>query len=200
MKIQRGEEEIETKPEPIQFSTPLKKEQTEEIYDEQKENFLQKVLTIHQTDLETATGIADTNSEALNEVNSTPSLVADDAVNVDTQLDFQNSDTSFILSNTLQERIDDILEKARNKVSSLKVPGKANDEIPNNVLYPLSQIKTEGIYIDDSLGDMLYPVDPMIFRQPSTDDRKDFELNVSGDDLIVFKSQALTVVSIARKI
>ena len=36
MKIQRGEEEIETKPEPIQFSTRLKKEQTEEIYDEQK--------------------------------------------------------------------------------------------------------------------------------------------------------------------
>ena len=47
---------------------------------------------------------------------------------------------------------------------------------------------------------MLYLVDPMIFPQSSTDDRKDFELNVSGDDLIVFKSQALTVVSIARKI
>ena len=31
MKIQRGEEEIETKPEPIQFSTPLKKEEIEEI-------------------------------------------------------------------------------------------------------------------------------------------------------------------------
>ena len=37
-------------------------------------------------------------------INSTPGLVVDDAVNVDTQLDFQNSDTSFILSNTLQER------------------------------------------------------------------------------------------------
>ena len=33
MKLQRGEEEIETKPEPIQFSTPLKKEEIEEIYD-----------------------------------------------------------------------------------------------------------------------------------------------------------------------
>ena len=66
-------------------------------------------------------------------VNSTPGLVVDDAVNADTQLDFQNSDTSFILSNTLQERIGDILEKARNKVSSLKFPSEATDEIPNNI-------------------------------------------------------------------
>ena len=46
---------------------------------------------------------------------------------------------------------------------------------------------------------MLYPGDPMFFPQPSTDDRKYFELNVSGDDLIVFKLPALTVVSIAKK-
>ena len=201
MKIQREEEEIETKSEPIQFSTPLKREEIEEFYDERKENFLQTALTINQTDLETATGIADANSEALIEeiVNSTPGLVVDDAVNVDTQLDFQNNDTSFILSNTLHERINDILEKSRNKVSSLIFPGETTDEIPNNSLYPLSQIKTEEIYIDDCLRDMLYPGDPMFFLQPSTDDRKDFELNVSGDDVIVFKSPALTVVSIVKK-
>ena len=174
LKIQRGEEETETEPEPIEFSTPLKKEQIEKIYDEQKENFLQTALTINQTGLETATGIADSNSEALIEeiVNPTPGLVVDDAVNVNTQLNFQNSDTSFILSNTLQERIDDKLEKARNKVRSLKFPGEATDEIPNN---PLSQIKTEEIYIDDGLRDMLYPGNPMFFPQPSTDDRKDFD-------------------------
>ena len=63
----------------------------------------------------------------------------------------------------------------------------------------MSQIKTEDIYIDDSLRDMLYPDDPMYFPQPSTDDRKDFELNVSGDDLIVFQSPDLTFVSIAKK-
>ena len=66
MKSQRGEEEIETEPEPTEYSTPLKKEEIEEIYDEQKENFLQTALTINQTDVETATGIADTNSEAFN--------------------------------------------------------------------------------------------------------------------------------------
>ena len=129
-------------------------------------------------------------------VNSTPGLAVDDAVYVDTQLEFQNSDTSFILTNTLQERIDDILEKARNKVSSLKFPGEATDEIPNN---PLSQIKTEDNYIVDSLRDMIYPGDPMFFPQPSIGDRKDFELNVSGNDLIVFKSLAVNVVSIAKK-
>ena len=87
-----------------------------------KKSFLQTALTINQTDLETATEIADENSEALIEeiVNPAPVLVVDDAVNVDNQLDFQNSDfdTSFTLSNTFQERIDNILEKARNKVSS----------------------------------------------------------------------------------
>ena len=62
-------------------------------------------LTIDQTDLETALGIADAYSKTLIEeiVNLTPGLVVDNAVNVDTQLDFQNSnlDARFILCNTL---------------------------------------------------------------------------------------------------
>ena len=181
LKIQSGKKEIETEPEPIEFSTPLKKEEIEEIYDEQKENFLKTLLTINQTDLKIANGIAEANSEAWIEkiVNPTPGLNIDDAVNIDTQLHFQNSNTSFILSNTLHERIGDILEKTRNKVSCLKFLGEATDEIPNN---PLIQIKTEVIYIDDSLRDLLYPGDPMFFPQPLTDDKKYFELNVSGND------------------
>ena len=123
--------------------------------------------------------------------------------NVDTQLDFQNSDlnTSFTISNTLQERLDDILKKARNNqlVSSLKFPGEATIDIPIDSLYPHSEIKAEDIYIDDGLRDMLYPGNPMYFPQPSTDDRRDFELNVSGDDLIVFKSPTLNFISIAKK-
>ena len=46
---------------------------------------------------------------------------------------------------------------------------------------------------------MLYQGDRMYFPQPSTDDRRDLELNVSGDDLIVFKSPTLNFVSIAKK-
>ena len=62
-------------------------------------------LTINQTDLETALGITDTNSKTLIEkiVNLTPGLVVDNAVNVDPQIDFQNSnlDKRFILNNAL---------------------------------------------------------------------------------------------------
>ena len=64
--------------------------------------------------------------------------------------------------------------------------------------FPGSQ-KLINIYIDDSLKDMLYPGDPIFFPKPSTDDRNDFKLNVSGDYLIVFKLPALTVVNIAKK-
>ena len=46
---------------------------------------------------------------------------------------------------------------------------------------------------------MLYPGKPMYFPQPSTDDRTDFELNVSGVDLIVFKPPTLNFVSIDKK-
>ena len=71
--------------------------------------------------------------------------------------------------------------------------------IPNDPLYPLSQIETEDIYIDDSLRDMLYPGDPIHFLQPSTDDRKDFEVNVTGDEMIVFKSPTLTLATVEKK-
>ena len=64
------------------------------------------------------------------------SLIVDDTVHVDSQLDFEKSDldTTFRLSNTLQERLDNIFEQARKKVSSLKFLGEATDEIPNDPL------------------------------------------------------------------
>ena len=137
MKIQKGgeEEEIETEPKPNEFSTPLKKEEMEEIYNEQKNNCLKTALKINQTDLERATDMADADSQGLIDeiINPTSCFVVDDALNVDTQFDFQNGDldTSFILSNTFQERLDNILEKTRIKVSSLKFPGEATVDIPN---------------------------------------------------------------------
>ena len=111
-------------------------------------------------------------------INPTPGLVVDDDINVDSQFDFQNSnlDTIFRLSDTLQEMLDDILENTREKISSLKFSGELTENLPNNPLYPLSQIKTEDIYIDDSLRDMLYPGKTLYFPQPSTDNRKDFKM------------------------
>ena len=69
-------------------------------------------------------------------------------------------------------------------------------------MIPLSaekSIKTEDIYFDNSLKQMLVPENLMFFPQPSTKNRRDFEVNVGGDELIVFKSPALTTVSVAKK-
>ena len=187
MKIQREEEEEEIIEKQLSF-----------------QHYLRTALKLNETDLEVAAVVADAENKTLYEkiINPTPGLVVgDDDKNVDTQFDFQNSDldTSYRLSDTLQEKIDDILENAREKVTSLKFPGEPTENIPNDPLYPLSQIETEDIYIDDSLRDMLYPGDPIHFLQPSTDDRKDFEVNVTGDEMIVFKSPTLTLATVEKK-
>ena len=203
IKIQKGEKdkEIETKPKPSDASTPVKR--LEEFYETEKETFLKTALTINRTDLKTATDAADADSEALfvEIINLTPGYVIEDKVNVDTQFNFQNSDldTSFKLSNTLQNKLDDLLEKARLRVSNLQFPGEATVDIPNDASYSDSKIAREDIYIDISLKDMFYPGDPIYFLQPSTDDRKDFELNVSGDDLVIFKSPTLNFVCVAKE-
>ena len=46
---------------------------------------------------------------------------------------------------------------------------------------------------------MLCPGEPMYFPQPSTDDRRDFELNLSGYNITVFKLPTINFVSIAKK-
>ena len=146
MQIQLGEEEskIEHEPKPVEFSTPLKIEEINEIYDREKGDFLKIAMKLNQIDLESASEVADSENEALIQeiINPPPGLVVDDDINVDTQFSFQNSDldTSFTLSNTLKVRLDDILEDARKKVSSLNFPGEATENIPNDPLYPLSQI------------------------------------------------------------
>ena len=151
MKIQKGEKdkEIETKLKPIDASTPLKR--LEEFYETEKETFLKTALTINQTDLETATDAADADSEALFEeiINPDPCYIIEDKVNVDKLFDFQNSDldTSFKLSNTLQNKLDDLLVKARLRVSNLQFPGEATEDIPNDASYSDSKIATENIYI-----------------------------------------------------
>ena len=198
MKIQKGEEdkEVETTPKPIDILTPLKR--LEGFYETEKETFLKTALTINQTNLQTATDAADTDSEALFEEIVTSGYIIDDKINVATQFDFQNSDldTSIKLSNSLKDKL---LEKARLKVSNLQFPGEANVDIPNDVSYSDSKIATEDIYIDDSLRDILFPNEPIYFPQPSADDRKDFEVSVTGDDLIIFNSPTLNYVGVAKE-
>ena len=161
------------------------------------------MATINKTDLEMAVGMAEDSNKAVIDqiINLTLGLVVHDTVNVDSQLDFEKNDldTTFRLSNSLQERLDNILEQARKKVTSLKFPGKVADKIQNDLLSAEKSIETEDIYIDDSLRQLFNPENQLFFLLPSTDGRKDFEVNVSGDVLIVFKSPALTTVSIAKK-
>ena len=154
--------------------------------------------TINKTDLETAVGMAEDSNKAVIDqiINLTLGLVVHDTVNVDSQLDFEKNDldTTFRLSNSLQERLDNILEQARKKVTSLKFPGKVADKIQHDLLSAEKSIETEDIYIDDSLRQLFNPENQLFFLLPSTDGRKDFEVNVSGDVLIV-----LTTFSIAKK-
>ena len=79
----------------------------------------------NETDLETAVEMTEnSNKAAIDEiVNTTPGLIVHDKVNVDSQLDFEKKNdlgTTFRLSNTFQERLDNILEHARKKVTFLK--------------------------------------------------------------------------------
>ena len=73
---------------------------------------------------------------------------------------------------------------------------KPTEKISND---PLSyeNIETEDLYFED---DYFKPTEAKItFTQLSSKDRKDFEINVGGDELIVFKSPILKTVNISRK-
>ena len=62
--------------------------------------------------------VENSNKAVIDEIiNPIPGLIVEDTVHVDSQLDFEknNLDTTFRLSNTLQERQDNILEQARKK-------------------------------------------------------------------------------------
>ena len=128
MQIQLGEEEsvITEEPKPIEFSTPLKIEEINKIYDSEKTDYLKIAMKLNQTELESASEVADSENDTLIQeiINPTPGLIVDDDISVDAQFSFKNSDldTSFSLSNSLKARLDDILDDARNKVSSVEFP------------------------------------------------------------------------------
>ena len=54
MKIQLGKEEsaVSEEPKPIEFSTPLKIQEINEIYDIEKTDYLKIAMKLNQTDLE----------------------------------------------------------------------------------------------------------------------------------------------------
>ena len=73
---------------------------------------------------------------------------------------------------------------------------KPSEKNPND---PLSyeNIEAEDLYFED---DDFKPTEAKITFTPlSANNRKDFEVNVSGDELIVFRSPILKTVNISRK-
>ena len=96
MQIKLGEEEseIEDEPQPVEFSTPLKIEEINEIYDRENGDFSKIAMKLNQIDLESASEVADSENEGLIHeiINPTPGLVVNDDMNVDTQFICQSSD------------------------------------------------------------------------------------------------------------
>ena len=189
-------------PKPLFSSTPLKTKETNKIYDEKKENYLQTAITINKTDLDAAFENAEeSNKEVANDIiDPTPGLIVDNTLNLDKQFEYNSNDLerTFDLSNQVQERLDKLLslmkENTRPSID-MWMTEKPTEELPNNPLSSKKRdIKTEDIYIDDN-----YLHNIQFFHKPSTDDRKDFEIKVGGDDLIVYKSLMLTTVNISRK-
>ena len=141
---------VSEEPNSADFSTPLKIEEINEIYDREKTDYLKIAMKLNPIDLESASEVADSENETLIQkiINPTPGLTVDDNVSVDTQFSFVNSDldTSFTLSNQLKSRLDDILDNARDKIKSVNFPSDPIENIPDT-LYSQSQIKTEDIFI-----------------------------------------------------
>ena len=154
MQIQLGEEpETSQEPKPIHYSTPLRKENIKEIYEKEKTDYLKIAMKLNAIDLELASEVADPENEKLFQeiINPTPGLSLDDEISIDTQFSFRkDSDSSYTLPDPLKSRLDNILDDARDKINSVSFLPKPIKEIPNDPLYPQSQITTEDTYIDDS--------------------------------------------------
>ena len=169
MEIQLGEEPEQLE-DPIQASTSLTEKEIKPFHDKEKTDYLKKRIKLNTVDLESAAEVADSENEKFFQeiINPTPRLTFDDQMNVDEQFSYRNDpDQDYSLPSPLKTRLEDLLHEAREKINSLAFPSSSIEEIPNNT-YPPSEIKTEDIYIDDSLKDLAKPI---YFPQPSTDDR-----------------------------
>ena len=99
------------------------------------------------------------------------------------------------MPNPLRSQLDDILHEARDKINSLAFPPPSIEEIPNSTYSP-SEIMAKDIYIDDSFQDLAKSI---YFPQLSTDDRRDFKIDVAENEMLLFKSPSLTIVSVYKK-
>ena len=176
---------------PQHTSTPLSKEELNNLYEQQKEDYLKVSAQLNEEHLNAVFERAKIDNEMLYQeiINPTPGLVVHDKIN---QIETEDNN----LSNATQKRLDKTLEQAQNKINSNYFPAPIISNTPNNESFAKKN-EVEDIYIDDSLKDLAKPIH---FKQPSTDDRPDFKLNLTQDQIVVFKSPFLdTSISIEKK-
>ena len=184
--------------EPIQTSTPLTETEINSLYDQEKNNYLKSSLQINSVDVESAVERADIENEKLFQeiIDPTPGLIVDNKIDVDKVNSKDESSEDFIFSDSLKARLSQTIEKARQKINSVSFTSPAIEDIPTNTIYPKEEIKAEDIYIDDSLKDLARLI---YFPQPSTDNGEDFKVDVVKNEMILFKSPSLTIVSIYKE-
>ena len=128
----------------------------------------------------------------------TPGQIVIDTFNPNDQhLQSLQDDFTYKFLNQIQQKLTDILSEVKEKTKKINImTPKPTEKIPND---PLSyeNIETEDLYFED---DYFKPTEAKITFMPlSPNDRTDFEVNISGDKLIVFRSPILKTVNISRK-
>ena len=166
-------------------STPLPtKQQINQIYEQEKENYLKTAIQLNAENLNAVAERDKIDNEKLYQeiVNPNPGLVIDNKLETITN---QKDDN---LSHSTQTRLDRILEEARAKINATHITAPILDITPNDTFSYSPNNSINDIYIDDSYRDQMKTIS---FPPPSTDDRKDFELNLKKNEMVVFDSPFL---------
>ena len=141
----------------------LSEKQIKETYDNAKEDYLKTAIKINKTDLDAAVENADEKNEKIisDVIDPTSGLFVNDQLNLEDHFKYKSNviERSFNVAKQLQQRLDNILETMiKNNWSPIEdLMQQPIEHITNN---PLNNgktndiIKTEDIYIDDSLKDI----------------------------------------------
>ena len=190
---EESERFIDAKKESPLTSTPLpSKQQINEIYEQEKEDYLKTAMQINNENLNAVAERDKIENEKFYQeiVNPNPGLVINNKIETITD---QKDDN---LSHSTQTRLDGILEEARAKINATHIAAPILDITPNDTFSYSPNDSIQDFYIDDSYQDQIKQIS---FPLPSSDDRKDFNLNLKNDKMVVFDSPFLeTSISIEK--
>ena len=198
LKFQSREKKLP--PEPKIKAMPLTTNEIEKNYEDEQKQYFETAITLNQTNIDTAIENAEErNKETILEmIDPIPGQIVIDTFNPNDQhLQSLQEDFSYKLPNQIQQKLTNILSEVKEKTKKVNImTSKPTKKIPND---PLSyeNFETEDLYFQD---DYFKPTEAKLFFRPlSPNDRKDFEVNVSGDELIVFRPPISETVYISWK-